>query len=61
MISGTHSYDVIVVGVVGMGSAATYHFAGCSHAVLELEEFDIPHQRGSYYGVTRIIRKARGL
>ena len=51
-------YDAIVVGVGGMGSAATYHLAKRGHDVLGLEQFDIPHDRGSSHGVTRIIRKA---
>ncbi|SEP11022.1 sarcosine oxidase [Halogranum amylolyticum] len=55
--SDTH-YDVIVVGVGGMGSAATYHLAKRGHDVLGLEQFDIPHEKGSNHGVTRIIRKA---
>lgn len=51
-------YDVIVIGVGGMGSAATYHLAKRGCDVLGLEQFDIPHQKGSNHGVTRIIRKA---
>lgn len=58
MTSSDNHYDVIVVGVGGMGSAATYHLAKRGCDVLGLEQFDIPHQRGSNHGVTRIIRKA---
>jgi sarcosine oxidase len=51
-------YDVVVVGVGGMGSAALYHLARRGHRVLGLERFDIPHELGSSHGITRIIRLA---
>jgi sarcosine oxidase len=51
-------YDVIVVGVGGMGSAALYHLARRGKRVLGLERFEIPHELGSSHGVTRIIRLA---
>jgi sarcosine oxidase len=51
-------YDVIVIGVGGMGSAAMYHVAGRGATVLGLEQFEIPHARGSSHGLTRIIRLA---
>ncbi len=56
-MSGT-KYDAIVVGVGGMGSAATYHLAKRGKRVLGLERFDIPHVMGSSHGVNRIIRLA---
>jgi len=49
-------YDVIVVGVGGMGSAAMWQLAQRGKRVLGLERFDIPHANGSSHGVTRIIR-----
>jgi sarcosine oxidase len=52
------AYDVIVVGVGGMGSAAAYHCARRGLRVLGLEQHDIGHDRGSSHGVTRIIRLA---
>ena len=52
-------YDAIVVGVGGMGSAATYHIAARGLDVLGLERYDVPHDVGSSHGVTRIIRKAQ--
>lgn len=52
------TYDVIVVGVGGMGSAAVYHLAQRGQRVLGLEQYDIPHQQGSSHGVSRIIRLA---
>jgi sarcosine oxidase len=51
-------YDVVIVGVGGMGSAALYHLARRGHRVLGLERFDIPHELGSSHGITRIIRLA---
>ena len=51
-------YDAVVVGVGGMGSAALYHLARRGKRVLGLERFDIPHERGSSHGYTRIIRLA---
>jgi len=51
-------YDVIVLGVGGMGSAAVYQLARRGKRVLGLERFDIPHSMGSSHGVNRIIRLA---
>ncbi len=51
-------YDVIVLGVGGMGSAACYALAERGVRVLGLEQFDIPHAYGSSHGETRIIRLA---
>src|SRR5262249_32002110 len=52
------TYDVIVIGVGGMGSAAAYHLAMRGATVLALEQFDIPHDLGSSHGLSRIIRLA---
>ena len=54
----TERYDVVVVGVGGMGSAALYHIARRGKRVLGLERFDVPHEHGSSHGLTRIIRLA---
>ena len=51
-------YDVVVVGIGGMGSAALYHLARRGKRVLGLERFDIPNELGSSHGITRIIRLA---
>ena len=51
-------YDVVVVGVGGMGSAALYHLARRGQRVLGLERFDLLHEQGSSHGLTRIIRLA---
>jgi sarcosine oxidase len=51
-------YDVVVVGVGGMGSAALYHLARRGKRALGIERFDVLHDRGSSHGLTRIIRLA---
>src|SRR5687767_8595544 len=52
------SYDVIVVCVGGMGSAACWQLARRGVKVLGLEQFDIPHSLGSSHGSSRMIRLA---
>jgi sarcosine oxidase len=49
-------YDVIVAGLGGMGSAASWQLARRGRRVLGLEQYDIPHAYGSSHGVSRIIR-----
>lgn len=51
-------YDVIVVGVGGMGSATCYELAKRGQRVLGLERFDIGHSMGSSHGETRMLRLA---
>jgi sarcosine oxidase len=51
-------YDVIVVGLGAMGSAAAYHLASRGKRVLGLDRFRPPHDMGSSHGRTRIIREA---
>ncbi|MGU3500645.1 N-methyl-L-tryptophan oxidase [Mycobacterium sp. C31M] len=51
-------YDVIVVGLGGMGSAAAYHLARRGVRVLGLERFTPAHDRGSSHGGSRIIRQS---
>ncbi|HEV3364377.1 MAG TPA: N-methyl-L-tryptophan oxidase [Acidimicrobiia bacterium] len=52
------SYDVIVVGLGGMGSAAAYHLSRRGQRVLGLEQFGRVHDRGSSHGGSRLIRHA---
>ncbi|GAC1657562.1 MAG: N-methyl-L-tryptophan oxidase [Candidatus Dormibacteraceae bacterium] len=52
------TYDVIVAGLGGMGSAAAFHLARLGKSVLGLERFTIPNEMGSSHGVSRIIRLA---
>jgi sarcosine oxidase len=58
MHTNSKRYDVIVIGVGGVGSATTYYLARRGKRVLGLERFDIPHEQGSSHGHTRIIRLA---
>jgi sarcosine oxidase len=51
-------YDAIVIGIGGMGSAATYHLARRGLKILGLEQFNIPHNLGASHGINRIIRLA---
>lgn len=51
-------FDVIVVGVGGMGSAAAYHLAARGQRVLALERHELAHTFGSSHGLSRIIRLA---
>ena len=51
-------YDVIVLGLGGMGSAAAHHLAARSLRVLGLEQFHPAHDRGSSHGQSRVIRQA---
>ena len=53
-----NSYDVVVVGVGGIGSATAYHLAKAGASVLGLDQYDIPNDLGSSHGITRIIRLA---
>jgi sarcosine oxidase len=51
-------YDVIVLGLGGMGSAAVRHLARRGARVLGLEQFTPAHALGSSHGDTRIVRMA---
>src|SRR5262245_47324375 len=51
-------FDVIVLGVGGVGSAALFHLTGRGLRVLGIEQFEIAHARGSSHGETRLIRQA---
>lgn len=56
----TKHYDLIVVGAGSMGMAAGYYIARQGVKVLLVDTFDPPHDQGSHYGDTRIIRHAYG-
>ena len=51
-------YDVIVIGLGAMGSAALYALARSGRRVLGVDRFAPPHAFGSSHGRTRIIRAA---
>ncbi|MBO0755239.1 MAG: N-methyl-L-tryptophan oxidase [Bradyrhizobiaceae bacterium] len=50
------AFDVVVVGLGAMGSAALYHLARRGRRVVGIERFYPGHDRGSSHGETRIIR-----
>lgn len=50
----TDRYDVIVLGVGAIGSAATYHLSLRGREVLGLERHGIPHAMGSSHGISRL-------
>ncbi|WP_253772927.1 N-methyl-L-tryptophan oxidase [Goodfellowiella coeruleoviolacea] len=52
------TFDAIVIGLGGMGSAAAYQLARRGQRVLGLERFGPLHDRGSSHGGSRIIRQA---
>ncbi|XP_034384838.1 peroxisomal sarcosine oxidase [Cyclopterus lumpus] len=55
----THGeYDCIVIGAGVQGSFTAYQLATRNQKTLLLEQFILPHSRGSSHGQTRIIRKA---
>jgi sarcosine oxidase len=54
----TATFDVIVLGVGGMGSAACHQLTLRGARVLGLEQFSLVHDRGSSHGESRIIRQA---
>jgi len=52
------TYDVIVLGTGGVGSAAAYQLAKRGARVLGIDQFPGGHDRGSSHGETRVIRQA---
>jgi sarcosine oxidase len=52
------TYDVIVLGAGGMGSAAAYHLARRGSRVLGLDRFGPAHALGSSHGGSRVYRQA---
>ncbi len=54
------SYDVIVVGLGAVGSAALYQLSKRGKRVLGIDQFSPPHRFGSSHGDTRVTRLAIG-
>ncbi|XP_060077609.1 peroxisomal sarcosine oxidase-like [Ylistrum balloti] len=53
-------YDSIVVGAGIEGSSTAYHLVKNGHHTLLLQQFPLPHSRGSSHGQSRITRMAYG-
>ena len=58
MISTTPTYDTIVIGTGGIGSATLRELARRGQRVLGIDRFPPGHDRGSSHGATRLIRVA---
>jgi monomeric sarcosine oxidase len=54
----SRTYDVVVIGLGGMGSAAVCHLAARGARVLGLERFGPAHDRGASHGGSRIYRQS---
>lgn len=52
------TYDVIVVGLGGMGSATACQLAARGKRVLGIEQFTPAHSQGASHGKTRVIRQS---
>ena len=52
------SYDVVVVGLGALGSAAAWALARAGARVLGLEQFELGHHRGASHDHARIIRRS---
>ncbi|HMS43799.1 MAG TPA: N-methyl-L-tryptophan oxidase [Pyrinomonadaceae bacterium] len=53
-------YDVIIIGLGAMGSAAAYQLSKRNAKILGIDRFSPPHKFGSTHGETRVTRKAIG-
>jgi sarcosine oxidase len=53
-------FDVIVIGLGAVGTAATYQLARAGARVLGIDRYSPPHTLGSSHGETRITRLACG-
>lgn len=53
-------YDIVVVGLGAVGSAALYQLSKSGKKILGIDRFDPPHSMGSSHGETRITRLAVG-
>jgi len=52
------TYDAIVIGLGGMGSATAYQLAARGKRVLGIEQFTPAHTKGASHGKTRVIRQS---
>lgn len=54
------TFDVAVVGMGALGSAAAYHLARKGARVVAFEQFELGHVRGASHDTSRIIRTSYG-
>lgn len=54
------NFDVIIIGLGAMGSAAIFQLAKQKVKVLGIDQFSPPHKFGSTHGDTRVTRQAIG-
>src|SRR4051812_37500750 len=54
------SFDVAVIGMGALGSAAAYHLARKGVRVVAFEQFELGHVRGASHDTSRIIRTSYG-
>lgn len=54
------SFDVAVVGMGALGSAAAYHLARKGVRVVAFEQFELGHVRGASHDTSRIVRTSYG-
>ncbi|SDU68622.1 N-methyl-L-tryptophan oxidase [Jiangella alkaliphila] len=54
------TFDVAVVGLGALGSAAAYHLARKGAAVVAFEQFELGHVRGASHDTSRIVRTSYG-
>ena len=57
-MTSTQSYDVAIVGLGAMGSAAAFELSRRGVSVIGFDRFTPPHPLGSSHGDSRIIREA---
>ncbi|SDO25931.1 sarcosine oxidase [Microbacterium sp. ru370.1] len=53
-------FDVAVVGLGALGSAAAYHLARRGSRVVAFEQFELGHVRGASHDTSRIVRTSYG-
>ena len=54
------SFEVAVVGMGALGSAATYHLARRGATVVAFEQYELGHVRGASHDTSRIVRTSYG-
>ena len=58
VFSMSQSFDIAIVGLGAMGSAAAYHLTRRHKTVVAFDSYLPPHSMGSTHGESRVIREA---